>query len=105
MDESTFKYKIAHWLEEIAHARISFKMSGRSKMYLNRTNDYLNNYLTAREKHFKVLVQQYTSANSFTESHILAQYHLQSSTKVILLLVAIGKFGKSGIKEKDCKVI
>ena len=59
MDESTFKYKIAHWLEEIAHARISFKMSGRSKMYLNRTNDYLNNYLTAREKHFKVLVQQY----------------------------------------------
>ena len=59
MEESTFKYKIAHWLEEIAHARISFKMSGRSKMYLNRTNDYLNNYLTAREKHFKVLVQQY----------------------------------------------
>jgi hypothetical protein len=56
--------------------------------------------------HFRgVLVQQYTSANSFTESHILAQYHLQSSTKVILLLVAIGKFGKSGIKEKDCKVI
>ena len=56
--------------------------------------------------HFRgVLVQQYTSANSFTESHILAQYHLQSSTKVILLLVAIDKFGKSGIKEKDCKVI
>ena len=59
MEESTFKYKIAHWLEEIAHARISFKIKGSSKMYLNRTNEYLNNYLTARDKHFKILVQQY----------------------------------------------
>ncbi len=59
MEESTFKYKIAHWLEEIAHARISFKMAGGSKMYLSRSNVYLNNYLTARDKHFKVLVQQY----------------------------------------------
>ena len=59
MEESTIKYKIAHWLEEIAHARISFKMAGGSKMYLRQSNDYLNKYLTARDKHFKVLVQQY----------------------------------------------
>jgi ABC-type bacteriocin/lantibiotic exporter with double-glycine peptidase domain len=65
MEESTFKYNIAHWLEEIAHARISFKMSGESKMYLDRTNAHLHNYLSARDKHFKVLVQQYALLIAF----------------------------------------
>lgn len=59
LKESTYKYKIAHWLEEIAHARISFKMAGENNIHLNQTNDNLNDYLTAREMHFKVLVQQY----------------------------------------------
>jgi ABC-type bacteriocin/lantibiotic exporter with double-glycine peptidase domain len=59
LEESTYKYKIAHWLEEIAHARISFKMAGTSKLYLNQTDKHLNSYLNARDKHFKILVQQY----------------------------------------------
>jgi ABC-type bacteriocin/lantibiotic exporter with double-glycine peptidase domain len=59
LEESTFKYKIAHWLEEIAHARISFKMASRSKLYVKTTNGYLHQYLSARDKHFKILVQQY----------------------------------------------
>ncbi len=59
MEESTFKYKIAHWLEEIAHARISFKMASQSKLYVKTTNNYLHQYLSARDKHFKVLVHQY----------------------------------------------
>lgn len=59
LKESTYKYKIAHWLEEIAHSRISFKMAGESKMNIEKTNAYLHNYLDARNKHFKVLVQQY----------------------------------------------
>lgn len=65
VDESTFKYKIAHWLEEIAQARISFKMSGESKLYLDRTNAHLHNYLTARDSHFKILVQQYALLIAF----------------------------------------
>jgi ABC-type bacteriocin/lantibiotic exporter with double-glycine peptidase domain len=59
MEESTFKYKIANWLDEITQARLSFKMAGFSLFNLNQTNNLVNNYLSAREKHFKILVQQY----------------------------------------------
>ena len=65
LEESTYKYKIAHWLEEIAHSRISFKMAGESKMHLDKTNSFLHNYLSARDKHFKVLVQQYAFLIAF----------------------------------------
>jgi ABC-type bacteriocin/lantibiotic exporter with double-glycine peptidase domain len=65
LKESTYKYKIAHWLEEIAHSRISFKMAGESKMNIEKTNSYLHNYLDARNKHFKVLVQQYAFLIAF----------------------------------------
>jgi ABC-type bacteriocin/lantibiotic exporter with double-glycine peptidase domain len=59
MEESTYKYKIANWLDEITQARLSFKMAGFSLFNLNQTNTLVNNYLSAREKHFKILVQQY----------------------------------------------
>ncbi len=59
MEESTYKYKIANWLDEITQARLSFKMAGFSLFNLNQTNKFVNNYLSAREKHFKILVQQY----------------------------------------------
>ena len=65
LKESTYKYKIAHWLEEIAHSRISFKMAGESKMNIGKTNTYLHNYLDARNKHFKILVQQYAYLIAF----------------------------------------
>jgi ABC-type bacteriocin/lantibiotic exporter with double-glycine peptidase domain len=59
LNESTYKYKITHWLEEIAHSRISFKMAGESKLHITKTNSFLHNYLDARNTHFKILVQQY----------------------------------------------
>lgn len=60
LSESNFKYKIAHWLEEIAHARFSFKMAGNPELSLTKTDEHLKGYLTARNLHFKVLVQQFT---------------------------------------------
>ena len=56
MEESTYKYKIANWLDEITQARLSFKMAGFSLFNLNQTNKLVNNYLSAREKHFKILL-------------------------------------------------
>ena len=60
MEESKLKYKIANWLLEIAHARVSFKMAGHNRLHITKTDKYLNEYVNAREKHFKVLVQQYS---------------------------------------------
>ena len=49
MEESKSKYKIANWLLEIAHARVSFKMAGHNRLHVNKTDKYLNEYLNARE--------------------------------------------------------
>lgn len=58
LKESSYKYKIANWLSEINSARTSFK-TNQSDEQLSKTDAIVNDYLDARKKHFKVLVQQY----------------------------------------------
>ncbi|WP_074408431.1 MULTISPECIES: peptidase domain-containing ABC transporter [Aquimarina] len=63
--ESKSKYKVAHWLQEIARSLISFKLSGNTDLAMKR-NDYLTtNYLEARESHFRVLVLQFIQLIGF----------------------------------------
>lgn len=57
--ESTNKYKVAHWLEEVARVSSSFKMAGTNDLPLERMNKYVQNYVDTRESHFKVLKRQY----------------------------------------------
>lgn len=59
LKESKFKYQIAFWLEEIARTRFSFKLVTNSTLELSESNDRVNQYLEAREKHFGVLVTQF----------------------------------------------
>lgn len=59
LEESKYKYKVANWLEEISRNRMSFKFLGNNGILLQKTDGYLSGYLKARERHFKVLVQQY----------------------------------------------
>jgi ABC-type bacteriocin/lantibiotic exporter with double-glycine peptidase domain len=65
LNESKYKYKIAHWLEEMAHARFSFKMAGNPELSLSKTDEHLTGYLAARNIHFRVLVQQFTFLIAF----------------------------------------
>tara|TARA_B100000508_G_scaffold60116_1_gene46739 strand:- start:20425 stop:22131 length:1707 start_codon:yes stop_codon:yes gene_type:complete len=60
MEESNHKYKLAHWLEEIGRTSISFKLAGKTDYALERSNVHAEKYLEAREKHFKILVTQYS---------------------------------------------
>lgn len=59
LDESKNKYKVAHWLEELARTRITFKLAGPTDLHLQRMDKHVGGYISARESHFKVLVQQY----------------------------------------------
>ena len=59
MEESDYKYKVAHWLEEISRAIKTFKFSQKNKLHLNKTDDLTLGYLNSRSSHFKVLVFQY----------------------------------------------
>jgi len=65
MEESSYKYKIAHWLKEVSQARFSFSLSGNHKLHISRTDNHLQGYLTARDEHFKVLVKQYVYLIAF----------------------------------------
>lgn len=58
LEESNYKYKIAHWLQEIARSVNSFKLSGKTSLALGKNDTLTTGYLKARESHFKVLVLQ-----------------------------------------------
>ena len=59
--ESNYKYDIVAWLEELARAFKSFKVSGKHNLHLKKTDQLLEGYLEARTDHFNVLKLQYWS--------------------------------------------
>ena len=58
LSESKNKYKVAHWLQEVSRAVISFKLSGKTSLALGKTDELVNDYIDARENHFKILILQ-----------------------------------------------
>jgi len=65
LEESKNKYKVAHWIQEVARAIVSFKLSGKTNLALDKNDLLTDQYLTAREKHFKILVLQFTQMIGF----------------------------------------
>lgn len=63
--ESTYKYKIAHWLKEIARTMDTFKRAGHTELPLERTDELVNSYLEHRKRHWKVLIFQYANIVGF----------------------------------------
>lgn len=60
LNESKFKYQVAHWLQELARTGTTFKLAGNTELPLSKMDNEVGDYLGAREGHFKVLVQQYS---------------------------------------------
>ncbi len=65
LDESKSKYKVAHWLQEIARSIVSFKLSGKTSHGLEKNDLLVTEYLEAREGHFRVLVLQFIQMIGF----------------------------------------
>ncbi len=61
LKESKYKYEVAHWLEELARTLETFKLAGKTRLPLDRTNNLVTSYLGARNKHFRILVSQFFS--------------------------------------------
>lgn len=60
IEESKNKYKLVDWLENLAANFLSFKLAGKTKLPMERTDCHTENYLKAREQHFKILVRLYS---------------------------------------------
>lgn len=59
LEESKYKYKVAHWIQEVARSVVSFKLSGKTNLALHKNDLLVDKYLNAREKHFGVIKSQY----------------------------------------------
>ena len=57
--ESSYKYKVVSWLEELARSKDSFKLAGITNLAESKTDHRVLGYLNARENHYQILRKQY----------------------------------------------
>ena len=63
--ESKKKYMVAHWIQEVARAITSFKISGSTSLALEKNDKLVDGYLEARESHFRILIIQFIQMIGF----------------------------------------
>lgn len=63
--ESKYKYKVAHWIQEIARNHLGFKNNIETEYTLFKNDKLVSEYLINREKHFKVIKRQFAQLIGF----------------------------------------
>ncbi len=91
LKESKYKYAVAHWLEEIARANTTFKLSNGDRFSMQKTDGLVVSYLDARKAHFRILVTQFASMVGF-KTLITAALLLLGSLLVVENQINIGQF-------------
>lgn len=61
IEESTYKYRAAAWLQETARVIKSIKLAKKNDLHLQKMDNEVSNYLNARNSHFRVLLFQYNT--------------------------------------------
>lgn len=111
IEESLIKYRIAHWLQEVIGNPGAFQVHGGSELSVDRANRLTVEYLSARRKHFVVLMRQTLFAlmlyaisistllslgGYLVLSNSLTMGQLVASVSVVAVVVgAFSKVGKS----------
>ena len=65
LTESQQQYKVAHWIQEVARSLVSFKLSGKTSLAVDKNDLLVTDYLEARESHFRILVIQFIQMIGF----------------------------------------
>lgn len=89
--ESKYKYKTAHWLEEVARTMGTFKLAGKTDLPMERTDGLVSGYIGARKLHFKTLMTQYINLVVF-KVVIVASMLLIGSILVLEEQMNMGQF-------------
>ncbi len=91
VEESTYKYQLAYWLEEQADNIKDAQGANFSSLKTRKTDDILNNYISARTSHFRILNIQYWALTLFKV--VLTGVMLIVGTYLLLeQLINIGQF-------------
>ena len=91
LNESKYKYEVAHWLEEIGRNMGTFKLAGETNLPIEKTDELVSNYVDARKAHFKVLIRQYINMVSF-KVLVAAGLLIMGSLLVINEQINLGQF-------------
>lgn len=91
LEESTNKYKVAAWLEEMARIIKFIKLTAGHGLHLKKTDEATVGYLKARNEHFKILLLQYRSLVAF-KTAITAAMLIFGSVLLVNQQLNIGQF-------------
>ncbi|MEY3240795.1 MAG: hypothetical protein RIR11_2233 [Bacteroidota bacterium] len=96
LNESKYKYKLAHWLEEVGRVAATFKLAGENNFPLKKADYLIGHYLDARAKHWRILVIQFISGTVF-KILVIGGYLILGSLLVMANELNIGQFVASEI--------
>lgn len=96
IQESTYKYKMVHWLQEIARTLSTFQLAGFTNLSVYKMDEHVTHYLKKREAHFRVLIIQYYSIVLF-KTIITGGILILGSFLVINNQITLGQFVASDI--------
>jgi len=65
LKESKYKYRVAHWIQEIARNHLSFKSKNVFEFSLRKNDKIVTKYLQQRENHFTILRRQFIQLTGF----------------------------------------
>lgn len=109
IQESKYKYHMAAWLEDLARCSTSFKLDGGAEFALERGDQLIDRYLTARRTHFRILMRQIVFALGLqalasavllgTGGYLVMRGQLTIGQLVaaeLIITVIVGSFAKLG---------
>jgi ABC-type bacteriocin/lantibiotic exporter with double-glycine peptidase domain len=89
--ESTNKYAVANWLEEVARCRVSMKLAGNPPRVFERIDALTSGYVRARHAHFRVLARQLVGSEVFRALLVVGALGIGGSL-VIRQQLSLGQF-------------
>ena len=91
LQESKYKYRIVHWLEELGRNLITFKVASSSPLPMEKLDENLRGYIGRRKAHFKVLISQFRGFVVF-KTGIVGTLLVLGSYLVIDRQISVGQF-------------
>lgn len=89
--ESKKKYEIAGWLQDLSRNYMTFRTLPSFNIAMDKTDRLLNDYLSARKKHYAVLVSHYVALIVF-KTLILGGLLIIGAQLVINREISLGQF-------------
>jgi ABC-type bacteriocin/lantibiotic exporter with double-glycine peptidase domain len=96
LNESKYKYKLVHWLEEVSRVAATFKLAGENQYPVQVADKLTVQYLDARGRHWRILMIQFIGGLMF-RVFILSGFLIVGSLLVMANELNLGQFVASEI--------